>query len=94
MKYPKILLFLGIWFTFIPLLALSTGFKKILLVIPGLFLIAIAITAMRAERANKNNFSLQHDELIQELAQDIAEDIVQESDEITHQEVKKLRDIL
>lgn len=94
MKHPKILLALGIWFTLIPLTGIPTGLKKILLIIPALFLIAMAITVLRNQYSNKDRFSLEHDELIQEIAQDIAEDIVHESDETTNQEIKKLRDIL
>lgn len=94
MKHPKIILVLGIWFVLIPLTGIPMAFKKVLLIIPALFLITMAITALRNERSDKHNFSLEHDELIQEIAQDIAEDIVHESDETTNQEVKKLRDIL
>lgn len=94
MKHPIILMVLGFWFIIITLSGIPTSIKKLFIIIPALFLIALAITEFRNERSLKNNFSLQNDELIQELAQDIAEDIVNESDALTSQEVKKLHDIL
>lgn len=94
MKHPIILMVLGFWFIIISLSGVPVGMKKLLITIPALFLIALAITAFRNELSLKNDFSLQNDELIQELAQDIAEDIVHESDVLTSQEVRKLHDIL
>ncbi len=94
MKHAKILLALGIWFLIIPLLGIPMGVKKILLVIPALFLIAKAITRIRAERNIHDGFSENQEELIHEIAEDIAEDIVEEANTATAQEMKKLSDIL
>jgi hypothetical protein len=94
MKHAKMLLFLGIWFFIIPLLGIPLGIKKFLLVIPALFLIAMAITRIRAERASRSTFSVNQEELIHEIATDLAEDIVEEANMTTGQELKKLRDIL
>jgi hypothetical protein len=94
MKHAKILLFLGIWFFIIPLLGIPSGAKKFLLVIPALFLIAMAITRIRAERSVHNQFTENQEELIHEIATDLAEDIVEEANMATGQELKKLREIL
>lgn len=94
MKQAKILLVLGVWFTLIPLAGIPLSIKKVLLVIPALFLIAMAITKIRSEKNVHHTFSKNQEELIQEIAEDIAEDIVQESNLATQQELKKLRDIL
>lgn len=94
MKHAKIILILGIWFFVIPLLGVPVGIKKILLCIPALFLIAMAITAIRTDRGVHDEFSENQKELIHELAEDIAEDIVEEANYTTQQEMKKLRDIL
>jgi|JI10StandDraft_1071094.scaffolds.fasta_scaffold914148_2 hypothetical protein len=94
MKHAKILLLLGIWFFIVPLSGIPVGIKKILLVVPALFLIAMAITRIRAERKNNDQFSETQEELIHEIAEDIAGDIVEEANMATNQELKKLRDIL
>ncbi len=94
MKHPKILLFLGIWFLIIPITGIPLAFKKILLVVPALFLIAMAITQLRSDRGVHKQFSEEHDELIKEIAGEIAEDIVEQANVETAQEVRKLRDIL
>ncbi len=94
MKHAKILLLLGIWFFIIPLLGIPVGIKKVLLVIPALFLVAMAITRIRAERNTHSQFSETQEELIHEIAEDIAEDIVEEANMATNHEMKKLRDIL
>ena len=92
MKHAKILLFLGIWFFIIPIIGIPVGIKKILLIVPALFLIAMAITRIRAEI--HNNLSETQEELIHEIAEGIAENLVQEANTTTNQELKKLRDIL
>lgn len=94
MKHAKILLFLGIWFFLIPLSGIPSGIKKFLLVIPALFLIAMAITKIRSQRKIEHTFSENEEELIHEIAEEIAEDIVEESSKTTEHEIKKLRDIL
>ncbi len=94
MKHAKILLLLGIWFFIVPLTGIPVGIKKILLVVPALFLIAMAITRIREKKKNNDQFSETQEELIHELAEDIAEDIVGEANMATNQELKKLRDIL
>ncbi|HQV65002.1 MAG TPA: hypothetical protein PKZ56_02120 [Candidatus Paceibacterota bacterium] len=94
MKHAKMLLFLGIWFFIIPLLGIPSGLKKFLLVIPALFLIAMAITRIRAEKAVRNQFTANQEELIHEIANDLAEDIVEEANMTTRHEMKKLRDTL
>ena len=94
MKHAKMLLFLGIWFFIIPLLGIPSGLKKFLLVIPALFLVAMAITRIRSEKSVHNQFSQNQEELIHEIAVDLAEDIVEEANIATGQELKKLRDIL
>ncbi len=94
MKHSKILLFLGIWFFIIPILGIPFSYKEFLLIIPALFLIAMAITRIRAEKNMHNRFAGENEELIQEIAEDLAEDIVEEANITTNQELKKLRDIL
>jgi hypothetical protein len=94
MKHAKILLFLGIWFFIIPIIGIPVGIKKILLIVPALFLIAMAITRIRAEKNIHNNLSETQEELIHEIAEGIAENLVQEANTTTNQELKKLRDIL
>ena len=94
MKHAKIIFVLGMWFFIIPLLGIPVGVKKVLLCIPALFLIAMAITAIRADKRVHDDFSENQKELIHELAEDIAEDIVEEANYTTQQEMKKLRDIL
>ncbi len=94
MKHAKMLLFLGIWFFIIPLLGLPSGLKKFLLALPAIFLIAMAITRIRAEKAIRSQFSVNQEELIHEIAIDLAEDITEEANMTTRQEMKKLRDTL
>jgi len=94
MRHAKILLVLGIWFLIIPLLGIPSLPKKLLLVLPALFLIAMAITRIRAEKHIHDPFSENQGELIHEIAEDIAVDIVEHANATTQQEMKKLREIL
>lgn len=94
MKHAKLLLAFGIWFFIIPLLGIPVSVKKFLLIIPALFLIAMAITRIRAERHTHDTFTENQEELIHEIAEDIAEDIVEEANMSMQQEMKKLSDIL
>lgn len=94
MKHAKIILLLGIWFFIIPLTGIPFTIRKILLVVPALFLIAMAITALRSERKMHSEFSESQEELIHEIAEEIAEEIVEDADMDTQQELKRLRDIL
>ena len=55
MKHPKIILVLGIWFVLIPLTGIPMAFKKVLLIIPALFLITMAITALRNDAISSRN---------------------------------------
>lgn len=90
MKHSNIILIIGIWLIIVMIAGIPMGMKKILVILPALFLVAMGITAMRNEYKVKKEVIAQHDEIIQ----DIVEDIVSESEEIIDQEVKKLRDIL
>lgn len=95
MKQSRIILFLGIWFAILPILGIPNHIKKLLIIIPGLFLIAMGITLIRSEKNKKDSsFSNNQEELIHEIAEEITEDIIQEANYTTQQEVKKLRDIL
>ncbi len=88
------MLLLGVWFFVIPLLGIPIEAKKVLLVIPATFLIMKAITRIRKDRIEDDQFSENQEELVREIAEDIADDIVHKADIETYHEMKKLRDIL
>lgn len=90
MKHPKIILILGIWFVFVTIMGIPSSIKKVLIIIPALFLITLAITAIRNNNLIRKKAVSQHNEFIQ----DIVEDIVNETEEIIDQKTEKLRDIL
>jgi hypothetical protein len=94
MKYPKLMLVIGIWIMIIPFFGIPLGIKKIALVIPALFIIAMAITELRMSRNNDRDSDQTNEELIHELAEEIAEDIIHNADITTEREMKQLRDIL
>ncbi len=88
------MLVIGIWIMIIPFFGIPLGIKKIALVIPALFIIAMAITELRASKKINNNFNRTNEELIHELAEEIAEDIIHDANTATEREMKQLRDIL
>lgn len=94
MKHSKILLLLGLWFFIIPLTGIPFTARKIMLIIPALFLIAMAITAIRSERKSHSKFSETQEELIHEIAEEIAEEITEDANMDTQRELKHLKDIL
>ncbi len=90
MKQSKIIIILGIWFVLVPIMGIPLSIKKFLIIVPGLFVIAMGITMMRSDRLRK---SLLHKK-DKEIIHNIAEDVVEEVNEITEQEMKNLRDVL
>lgn len=94
MKHAKIFLLLGLWFFIIPLLGIPFTARKIMLIVPALFLIAMAITAIRSERKTHSKFSETQEELIHEIAEELAEEIVEDANVHTERELKHLKDIL
>lgn len=94
MKQARFIIFLGIWIILVSIAGIPIHIKKLLLLVPGLFLIAIGITELRIAKRMKNQFDPSQEELINEIAEDIAGDILQESNQATRQEMKHLRDLL
>lgn len=88
------MLVIGIWIMIIPFFGIPLGIKKIALIIPALFIIAMAITELRVSRKINSNFNQTNEELIHELAEEIAEDIIHDANTATEREMKQLRDIL
>jgi hypothetical protein len=93
MKHPKLMLIIGIWFFFVPLLGIPSGFIRIFIVLPAIVVIALAIASIRSTN-NNNNFSASKEELVQELAEEIADEIIDDANKKTEQEIRHLRDIL
>ncbi len=94
MKQARFIIFIGIWVIIISILGIPIHVKKILIIIPSIFLIAIGITELRTAKKIASQFDPSQEELITEIAGDIAEDILEESVEATKQEMRHLRDIL
>lgn len=92
MKHPKLMLIIGIWFFFVPLLGIPSGFIRIFIVLPATVIIALAIASIRT--SNNNTFSASKEELVQELAEEIADEIIDDANKKTEQEIRHLRDIL
>lgn len=82
------------WIIIVPFLGVPSGIKTIALVIPALFIIAMAITELRTSAKMSQDFSATNTELIHELAEEIADDIIHDANISTEREMKQLRDIL
>lgn len=94
MKQARFIIFLGIWIILVSIAGIPIHIKKLLFIIPGLFMIAIGITELRMAKRVSSQFDPSQEELINDIAEDIAEDILQESTQATHREMKQLRDLL
>lgn len=94
MKQARIIIFIGFWIIIVSILGIPIHIKKILMIIPGLFLITIGITELRMAKKIASQFDPSQEELITEIAEDIADDILEKSAEATKREMNHLRDIL
>jgi hypothetical protein len=95
MKQFKVIFLLGIWFVIIPITGIPLSVKKLLIIIPGLLLMAIGVTLIRTHKHKQSApFNEHQEELVHEIAEDIAEDIIHQANTTTSNEIKKLRDIL